>query len=94
MLGNGCKIRPLWGIRFTCTGCPDFDLCEGFRRFYFSLNNKTSRFDFIIGKGCYDNKIVPEELHKIHDSSKHRFEAIEVITIIYNLIVVTKSLMY
>eukprot|EP01121_Diplochlamys_sp_Union-15-3_P019691 TRINITY_DN7489_c0_g2_i1.p1 TRINITY_DN7489_c0_g2~~TRINITY_DN7489_c0_g2_i1.p1 ORF type:complete len:286 (-),score=23.16 TRINITY_DN7489_c0_g2_i1:127-984(-) len=25
---NGCKTRPLWGTRFTCLQCPDFDVCE------------------------------------------------------------------
>lgn len=25
---NGCKARPLWGIRFSCELCADFDLCE------------------------------------------------------------------
>lgn len=25
---NGCQARPLWGVRYSCTVCPEFDLCE------------------------------------------------------------------
>lgn len=25
---NNCNVEPIWGTRFTCTECPEFDLCE------------------------------------------------------------------
>ena len=28
-LGNLCKVQPIPGIRFTCSVCPGFDICEG-----------------------------------------------------------------
>ena len=26
---NFCEMNPIWGLRFTCKDCPNFDLCEG-----------------------------------------------------------------
>ena len=26
---DGCKMSPIWGLRFSCNQCPDIDLCEG-----------------------------------------------------------------
>ena len=26
---NNCQMNPIWGLRFSCLDCPNFDLCEG-----------------------------------------------------------------
>ena len=26
---NKCNIEPIWGVRFGCATCGNYDLCEG-----------------------------------------------------------------
>jgi hypothetical protein len=47
---NKCNIEPIWGLRFCCQECLNYDLCEGLK----------------IIKGCFDlNLESNEKFHDI-----------------------------
>lgn len=39
---NNCKNEPIWGIKFTCKDCPNYDLCECNTHLFISIFNINS----------------------------------------------------